>query len=132
GTSLLVVTLGPKGAAYVAAPGFDGWRPGAPRVTPSEAQATSADAWPLRSAQGDSKASTGQPVRSALVPAPRIDALDPTGCGDVCGAAACARLLAGDRVEAALAHATTLAARNAGLRGAAGLGRHLRGELLVP
>src|SRR3954453_9513584 len=25
GVSLLVVTLGPKGAAYVAAPGFDGW-----------------------------------------------------------------------------------------------------------
>jgi hypothetical protein len=28
GTSLLVVTLGPKGAAYVAAPGFDGWGDG--------------------------------------------------------------------------------------------------------
>ena len=28
GVSLLVVTLGPKGAAYVAAPGFDGWTTG--------------------------------------------------------------------------------------------------------
>ena len=28
GVSLLVVTLGPKGAAYVAAPGFDGWAGG--------------------------------------------------------------------------------------------------------
>ena len=103
GVSLLVVTLGPKGAAYVAAPGFEGWRP---------------DDRPT--------------VRTALIPAPAIDALDPTGCGDVFGAAACARLLAGDRVEAALHHATAMASRNAGLRGAGGLSRHLRGELLVP
>ena len=105
GVSLLVVTLGPKGAAYVAAPGFDGWR--------SDGQAVG-------------------PVRSALIPAPRVDTLDPTGCGDVLGAAACARLLAGDRVEEALRHATAMASRNAGLRGAGGLSRHLRGELLVP
>jgi hypothetical protein len=124
GTSLLVVTLGPKGAAYVAAPGFDGW--GRP-VGPTEATGSAADALPVRFPQGDSR-----PVRTALVPAPRVDALDPTGCGDVFGAAACARLLAGDGVEAALAHATALAARNAVLRGAGGLGRHLRGELLVP
>jgi len=129
GTSLLVVTLGPKGAAYVAAPGFDGWGSG---VTLSEAKGAFPDGWPLRLAQGDAKASTGQPVRTALIPAPTIDTLDPTGCGDVFGAAACARLLAGARVEPALAHATRLAARNAGLRGAGGLGRHLRGELLVP
>jgi sugar/nucleoside kinase (ribokinase family) len=126
GTSLLVVTLGPKGAAYVAAPGFDGW--GTARgVTLSGAKGPSPGAWPLRSAQGDSGA-----VRTALVPAPHVDALDPTGCGDVFGAVACARLLAGDSVEAALGHATALATRNAGLRGAGGLGRHLRGELLVP
>jgi len=126
GTSLLVVTLGPKGAAYVAAPGFDGW--GTARgVTLRGAKGPSPGAWPLRSAQGDSGA-----VRTALVPAPHVDALDPTGCGDVFGAVACARLLAGDSVEAALGHATALATRNAGLRGAGGLGRHLRGELLVP
>jgi len=139
GTSLLVVTLGPKGAAYVAAPGFDGWGAGRresdtprPGVTLSEAKGAYADAWPLRLAEVDAKASTGQPVRTALIPAPSIDALDPTGCGDVFGAAACARLLTGGRVEPALAYATRLAARNAGLRGAGGLGRHLRGELLVP
>jgi hypothetical protein len=129
GTSLLVVTLGPRGAAYVAAPGFDGWGTG---VSLSEAKGAFPDARRLRLAQGDPKASTGQPVRTALISAPTIDALDPTGCGDVFGAAACARLLAGARVEPALAHATRLAARNAGLRGAGGLGRHLRGELLVP
>ena len=52
--------------------------------------------------------------------------------GDVFGAATCARLLAGDQVEDALRHATAMAARNATLRGAGGLSRHLRGELLVP
>jgi pfkB family carbohydrate kinase len=107
GTSLLVVTLGPKGAAYVAAPGFDGLGDAAP-----EARTL--------------------PARSALIPAPAIGAIDPTGCGDVFGAAAFARLLAGDSTEAALRHATAMAARNAALRGAGGLSRHLRGELLVP
>ena len=62
----------------------------------------------------------------------QVEALDPTGCGDVFGAAAFARLLAGDTVETALRHATVMAGRNAVLRGAGGLGRHLRGELLVP
>ncbi len=97
GVSLLVVTLGARGAAYVAAPGVDG----------------------------------GGAVRTALVPAPSVDVLDPTGCGDVFGAALCARRLAADAVEPALRHANAMAARNAGFRGAGGLGRHLRGELLT-
>ena len=125
GTSLLVVTLGPKGAAYVAAAGFEGL-------------GTLPEARPLRSAQGDSLEGSAVArasqlaARTALIPAPQIDAVDPTGCGDVFGAAACARLLAGDPVEDALRHATAMAARNATLRGAGGLSRHLRGELLVP
>ena len=105
GVSLLTVTLGPRGVAYVAAPGFDG----------------------LAERQND-----GTAVRSALIPAPNVETLDPTGCGDVFGAAAFARLLAGDPVETALQHAATLAARNAGFRGASGLARHLRGELVTP
>jgi hypothetical protein len=127
GTSLLVVTLGPKGAAYVAAPGFDGWRTGEANVSLGEAKPPGSGRRPLGFAQGDSGA-----VRTALVSAPRVQALDPTGCGDVFGAAACARLLAGDGVETALRHATALAGRNAAFRGAGGLGRHLRGELLIP
>jgi hypothetical protein len=108
GTSLLVVTLGPRGAAYVAAPGFDGWgnRP------PAGADAAT--------------------VRSALLPAPAVDALDPTGCGDVFGAAAAARLFGGDGIEAALTHANAMAARNVAFRGAGGLVYHLRGELVAP
>ena len=112
GVSLLVVTLGARGAAYVAAPGFEGWS------APSR--------------ESDVRTPRAAAVRTALVPAAPVDAIDPTGCGDVFGAAAFARLLAGDQVEAALRHAAALALRNAGLRGAGGLGRHLRGELLVP
>jgi hypothetical protein len=109
GTSLLIVTLAAKGAAYVAAPGFDGWTA-------------------VRRSAGLASA----PLRTALIPAPTIDLLDPTGCGDVFGAVAAARLFAGDPVEAAIRQANTLAARNAGFRGAGGLSRHLRGELVMP
>lgn len=109
GVRLLVVTLGPRGAVYVAAPGFDGFdTPGAPR--PGRAGETA--------------------VRTALVPAPAAEALDPTGCGDVFGAALAARLAAGAPVEAAIAEANRLAARNASLRGAGRLGGLLRGELV--
>jgi hypothetical protein len=112
GVSLLVVTLSAKGSAYVAAPGFD-------RLT----------------TDGETSRSAVTPfstMRSALVEAPRIDVLDPTGCGDVFGAAAAARLFAGDPVEDALRHATTMAARNAVYRGAGGLSHHLRGRLVTP
>ncbi len=105
GTSLLLVTLGARGTAYVAAPGVVTWGAGQPPAA-------------------------GQPVRTALVPAPVVDALDPTGCGDVFGAACCARLLAGVPVPEAIAQANAFAARNAAFRGAGGLVRHLRGELV--
>jgi pfkB family carbohydrate kinase len=111
GVSLLTVTLGPRGVAYVAAPGFDGLTAG---------QRVSGEAGKL------------DVTRSALIKAPSIETLDPTGCGDVFGAAAFARLLSGDSVEPALRHATVLAARNAGFRGASGLVSHLRGELVTP
>ncbi len=106
GVRLLVVTLGPKGAAYVADPAFDGWR--------------------------GERAPRAAAVRTALVPAPAIDALDPTGCGDVFGASLFARLLSGDAVEPALHEAVRLASRNATFRGASGLSQHLRGELVTP
>jgi hypothetical protein len=106
GVSLLTVTLGPRGAAYVAAPGFDRMR--------------------------DRERHGGGSVRSALVPAPVVDALDPTGCGDVFGGTLMGRLLAGDTVEEALIFANRLAARTAAFRGATGLNRYLRGELVTP
>jgi hypothetical protein len=126
GVSLLTVTLGPKGVAYVAAPGFDGL-----------ADSRSVSQSVSRSGVDPFQAPTVRPsdrptVRTALIPAANVETLDPTGCGDVFGAAAFARLLAGDSIEAALRHATALAARNAGFRGASGLARHLRGELVMP
>ncbi|HYL29241.1 MAG TPA: hypothetical protein VEU27_04875, partial [Gemmatimonadales bacterium] len=157
GVSLLVVTLGPRGAAYVAAPGFDGWggptrangtglarpeqktlEPARPKGGPGRRTVgLSAGPRPAR-AEGPAKPEaprkaepTGHAIRTALIPAPRVDALDPTGCGDVFGAVLCARLLAGDPVEAAIGEANRLAARNAAFRGAGGLSRFLRGELVT-
>jgi hypothetical protein len=127
GVSLLAVTLGPRGVAYVAAPGFDG-------LTGKQGSG-GADQWTVtlsKPERGGQSSKVGTAVRSALIKAPPVEALDPTGCGDVFGAAAFARLLAGDPVEAALRHAAGLAARNAGFRGASGLARHLRGELVIP
>jgi len=120
GVSLLAVTLGPKGVAYVAAPGFDGLAQRG--VTLGEPKAN----------RGDHSASFSTPVRSGLIKAAAVETLDPTGCGDVFGAAAFASLLSGNSVEDALRHATSLAGRNAGFRGATGLASHLRGELVTP
>jgi hypothetical protein len=126
GVKLLVVTLGPRGAVYVAAPGFDGFgSPAAPtagagRDAPSGPAPASPAGFP-----------SGAAVRTALIPAPRVDALDPTGCGDVFGAALCSRLLAGDGVEDGIREANRLAARNAMFRGAGGLSQWLRGGLVT-
>ena len=128
GVSLLAVTLGPKGVAYVAAPGFDGLaQRGGGAV--GQQQHTHAD---LIGPTLRRRPAAPLSVRSALISAPSIDTIDPTGCGDVFGAAAFSSLLSGNTVEAALRHATMLAARNAGFRGATGLASHLRGELVSP
>lgn len=105
GVSLLNVTAGERGVIYVARPGFN------------------------RMADR-SRADDGTPVRTALLPPPHVEAVDPTGCGDVFGATCCARLLAGDIVPVALEAANRAAARNATFRGARGLARHLRGQLV--
>ncbi len=114
----------------MAAPGFD--RLAGQR----DSGAAGPDVVTLSEAKGPKPRNTqngaGAAVRTALIPAPLIETIDPTGCGDVFGAAAFARLLSGDSVEAALGHATALAARNAGFRGARGLASHLRGELVTP
>lgn len=131
GVLLLTVTLGAKGVAYVAAPGLD--------VLAGQ-QGSGAVGQQRHTTGAVSSGDTFLPrgpvaplsVRTALISAPAVDAIDPTGCGDVFGAAAFARLLSGDKVEAALRHATILAGRNAAFRGARGLASHLRGELVTP
>lgn len=110
GVSLLLVTLGPRGVVYVAAPDFD-------RLSPRP-----------RSASTGSRG--GAAVRTARVLSTPVPDADPTGCGDVFGAACFARLLAGDSLDHALATAVRLAERNAGFRGASALRQRLRGHLV--
>ena len=108
GVRVLTVTLGPRGAAY---------------FTASEDPVIE---------RRDAGPSVGRPVRTSLVSTAYVDDPDPTGCGDVFGAALFARLLAREPVEVALRHANDAAARNAAFRGADGLAKHLRGELVTP
>jgi hypothetical protein len=111
GVWCLAVTLGPRGAVYFAQPDFDKLDLSRPRRTFGPA--------------------TG-PIRTALIPAPQVEgAVDPTGCGDVWGSTYFSRLLAGDSLEVAMRAAHKAAARNLTHRGATGLARHLRGELIL-
>jgi sugar/nucleoside kinase (ribokinase family) len=127
GVRCLSVTLGRRGAAYFAQPGYDGL------AAPGGGVAL--DGGPAReAARADVVAGVGGgalgPVRTALVPAAEaFDDGDPTGCGDVWGATHFSRLLAGDTLEGAIAAAHRAAARNLAHRGATGLASHLRGEI---
>lgn len=107
---LLAVTLGARGAAYVAGPDF----------------VSDPDRWPpLREAvAGGGATRSGRVAREE---GPRTG--DPTGCGDVWGATFFSRLLAGDGLEEAMGEANRMAARNVEHRGSRGLHRHLRGQL---
>jgi sugar/nucleoside kinase (ribokinase family) len=107
GVRAVCVTLGPRGASYVAAPGFDRLAPapaGAPAPPPV-----------VRTATVESE---GEPVTG-----------DPTGCGDVFGATLFARLLGGADLEGAIRDANRMARRNVSYRGATGLHHYLRGAL---
>jgi len=110
GVSAVCVTLGGRGAVYVAAGDFThlGWA-GASRPSRSAAHAL------VRTAR----------VSAAGAP---LDG-DPTGCGDVFGAALAARLLQGVPLEPALDEANRMARRNVTYRGATGLQHHLRGAI---
>ena len=117
GVSCLFVTLGKRGAIYVAAPGFDSIRDLPPRTG-------------LATGPRGGTGGLG-PVRTALVPTDVVSTEhgDPTGCGDVWGATYFSRMLAGDKLADAMKAAGSAAARNVGHRGTTGLASHLRGEL---
>jgi len=107
---LIAVTLGERGAAYVAGPDFD----------------PHPELWPAtRRSLG-----RGGTTRSGRIPVDGEEKLgDPTGCGDVWGATFFGRLLAGDSLEVAMVAANRMARRNVQHRGARGLHLHLRGLL---
>jgi sugar/nucleoside kinase (ribokinase family) len=106
---LITVTLGARGAAYVAGPGFAS-DPGGWAVTRH-------------------RMATPGAAHTAMVPAEHVETGDPTGCGDVWGATFFARLLAGDTLDGAMREANRMAARNVRHRGAGGLYHHLKGQL---
>jgi sugar/nucleoside kinase (ribokinase family) len=106
---LITVTLGDRGAAYVAGGGFDP----DPMTWPERRSLTAAE--PAHSG------------KVSLADTPRVG--DPTGCGDVWGATCFTRLLAGDNLVTAMLEANRMAARNVEHRGARGLYRHLAGKL---
>jgi sugar/nucleoside kinase (ribokinase family) len=114
---LLLVTLGARGAAYVASSSF--------RADPG--------LWQERGPRG--ALTTPTIVRPAAVTSERVAAAtstvdgDPTGCGDVWGATCFCALLAGESLRAAVEAANTAASRNLAHRGAGGLHHHLSGRL---
>ncbi len=109
---LITVTLGPKGAAYVAGPHFD--------HDPLK--------WP--STRGRMAASGASRSRRIPLPGPPRHG-DPTGCGDVWGATLFARLLSGEALDGAMSAANRMAGRNVEHHGARGLHHHLSGRLGV-
>ena len=110
----LLVTLGERGAAYVASPSFGGnpatWRE--PSVALNRPLA-------VPGAVRSGKVEQRDPVAGG----------DPTGSGDVWGATCFAHLLAGDDLEAAMAAANDAGSRNTAHRGTSGLYDHLQGRI---
>jgi len=110
---LVCVTLGARGAAYVASPAFD--------------------ADPMHWPGTRGRLAGGGAFRSGHLPLEEspLDDGDPTGCGDVWGATLIARLLAGDVLEGALQMANRNATRNVSHSGARGLHLHLQRRLVT-
>jgi sugar/nucleoside kinase (ribokinase family) len=110
---VLLITLGDRGAAYVAAANFAAnpfsWRPRGIFIPPV------------------TKVGAAKTAKVALDAGPLEG--DPTGCGDVWGATCFCRLLAGDSLEGAMRAANRAASRNVQHRGATGLNDFLRGRL---
>lgn len=110
---LLIVTLGSRGAAYVASPAYSDnplqWRRPGLHLHKSLS----------RSGAASSELVTAEPSAGDG---------DPTGCGDVWGATFFCRLLAGDPLRTAMTTANRTAARNVQHRGATGLHYFLKGK----
>jgi sugar/nucleoside kinase (ribokinase family) len=111
---VLFITLGPRGAAYVASSWGTShpllWRK--PRLIEQQGVVT-----------------PGAVTSERIAPEGGARAGDPTGCGDVWGATCFLRLLAGTSLSEAVRSANAGAARNVEHRGASGLHHHLQGRI---
>ncbi len=126
GVKLLTVTVGPRGAVYFKAvdkAAVDG-ASGRSGTAASPAAAST----PAASSTAPASASV---ISTARIPPPRVEAIDPTGCGDVFGGALAAHLFNNEPPESAIRQANEAAARNATYRGAGGLARFLKGEYVL-
>ncbi len=111
---LLLVTLGARGAAYVASPAF--------RPRPTE--------WRDSRLEASRPLGVAGATRSERVPLiSGSQNGDPTGCGDVWGATAFVNLLEGVPLDESLRRANRAAARNVSHRGATGLHDYLMGRI---
>ena len=111
---LLIVTLGSRGAVYIASPAYTDnplqWRRPGLHVHKS-------------------LAATGAAASELIAAEPADENGDPTGCGDVWGATFFCRLVAGVPLREAMREANRMAARNVQHRGASGLHHYLKGRL---
>jgi sugar/nucleoside kinase (ribokinase family) len=110
---LLLVTLGARGAAYVASPSF--------RPDPV--------AWRTRGLVGPPPLEVRGTAVSGFVTTVEVADGDPTGCGDVWGATCFVGLLAGAGLDTAMRAANQAASRNVRHRGASGLHDFLQGRI---
>lgn len=108
-TGLLLVTLGPGGAAYVMSESaLSRWGGG----------------------KGERSGEThSRLTRTGRFKVESVEDGDPTGCGDVWGITAFLGLIAGLDVEGAIRRANRAAQANVTHRGTSGLSRYLRGEV---
>lgn len=111
---LLLVTLGERGAAYIAAADVSD----DPRT------------WQRSRVLLPGATASAGPVRTEhVLPELRPREGDPTGCGDVWGASFFCALLARQGLDGAMRRANAAAARNVEHRGATGLHHHLQGRI---
>jgi sugar/nucleoside kinase (ribokinase family) len=114
GLRVLFVTMGPRGAAYVAWGG-----------TTDDPLRLRSDALIVRQPLIVPRAVTSEHIP----PASGVRDGDTTGCGDVFGATCFLRMLAGANLAESVRSANVAAARNVEHRGASGLDLHLRGRI---
>lgn len=134
-TRVLFVTLGERGAAWVAAGDFERLRVGPARRTREDVTDSDRGTGVGETAPFEGRLQVPGTARSGhCEPEEVVEPADPTGCGDVWGITCFGSLLDGSTVEQAVRRANELATRNARFRGATALARATgpEGRILRP